>query len=169
MTRLRCNLINIATDLNVISLHLRHSTEVTDPLVLSKELESLHSKLVEEASFVGEHRSSDPKVSDEELMQEIRDSESQSLDRLVPVLIGASRNEQPDCPPPPIMHSFQQIPSAVVADVDDDLDAADSQSQEEEEEISSLKAASTKSDYVIYILDLRAIAKSKHLDLVKRI
>ena len=67
------------------------------------------------------------------------------------------------------MHSFQQIPSAVVADVDDDLDAADSQSQEEEEEISSLKAASTKSDYVIDILDLRAIAKSKHLDLVKRI
>eukprot|EP00984_Skeletonema_dohrnii_P026297 scaffold15605_cov78-Skeletonema_dohrnii-CCMP3373.AAC.4 len=165
MTRLRLILINIATDLNIIALHLRHSTAVTDPLVLRKELESLSSKLVEEASFVGEHRSSDPKVSDDELMQEIKDSESQSLDRLVPVLIGASRNEQPKAPPITLPHSSQQIPSAVIAGVDDDDDSDVIDSQSQEEEIFSL----TTEEDVLNIRDLKAIAKSKHLDLVKRI
>ena len=67
MTQLRLNLINIATDLNAISLHLRHSTEEINPLVLSKELSSLYSRLLEEAVLVEEYRSSDPKISEYEL------------------------------------------------------------------------------------------------------
>jgi hypothetical protein len=168
MARLRLNLINIATDLNAIALHLRHSTDDTDPLVLSKELSSLYSKLMEEAAFVEEHRSSDPKISDDELMQEIKDSQSQSMDRLIPILIGASKNEQPEAPSITLTHSSQQIPSAVIADVDDDDDSDATGSQSQEEEILSLASAMTETD-CIDCLDLRATAKSKHLDLVKLI
>eukprot|EP00984_Skeletonema_dohrnii_P022273 scaffold11405_cov61-Skeletonema_dohrnii-CCMP3373.AAC.1 len=103
MARLRLNLINIATDLKAISLHLQHSTDDTNSLILilSEELSSLFSKLVgeaalsslssklmEEASFVEEHRSSDPKISEDELQQATLDSASQSMDRLLPMLNG---------------------------------------------------------------------------------
>ena len=89
--RLRLNMINIATDLKAISLHLRHSTDDTTLiLILSEELSSLSSKLMEEAAFVEEHRhrSSDPIVSEDELEQETLDSTSQSMDRLLPMLNG---------------------------------------------------------------------------------
>eukprot|EP00984_Skeletonema_dohrnii_P004607 scaffold1634_cov118-Skeletonema_dohrnii-CCMP3373.AAC.5 len=172
--QLRRNLINIATDLKAISLHLRHSTDDTNPLILilSEELSSLSSKLVEDAAFVEEHRSSDPKISEDELEQETLDSGSQSMDRLLPMLNGASENEQerPSDIAQPITHSSQQIPvpSAVIAHVDEDSDATGSQSQEEE--ILSLATATTASDvFDTLALDLRAIAKSNHLELVKRI
>eukprot|EP00985_Skeletonema_marinoi_P006353 scaffold2749_cov128-Skeletonema_marinoi.AAC.5 len=84
-------MISIATDLKAISLHLRHSTDDTTLiLILSEELSSLSSKLMEEAAFVEEHRhrSSDPIVSEDELEQETLDSTSQSMDRLLPMLNG---------------------------------------------------------------------------------
>jgi len=89
--RLRLNVINIATDLKAISLHLRHSTDDTTLiLILSEELSSLSSKLMEEAAFVEEHRhrSSDPIVSEDELQQATLDSTSQSMDRLLSMLNG---------------------------------------------------------------------------------
>ena len=62
------------------------------PLGGSEELSSLSSKLMEEAAFVEDeehrHRSSDPKISEDELQQATLDSTSQSMDRLLPMLNG---------------------------------------------------------------------------------